>query len=54
MSEDATYWMKWECPCRETKEWLIRVDRNMNQMQFYCQICNTLIKTEISTIQYSA
>lgn len=53
MSE-STYWMKWECPCRATGDWLVRVDRNMNLMQFYCQSCSTTIKTEITTIEYSA
>lgn len=51
---DHTYWMKWKCACGDSGNWLVRVDRNFNQMQFYCKYCYTTIKTEILSIEYSA
>jgi len=48
----TTYWQKYQCPCKQG-HWLIRTDRNLNQLQMHCITCETTIKTEIVSIEYT-
>ena len=47
-----TYMFKFDCSCRKN-QWVIRTDRNQNQLKLYCSVCSTEISAVIFGISYS-
>lgn len=47
------FWEKWSCPCKQN-HFLVKTDRDMNHIQFFCITCETTVKCNLISIEYSA